>query len=167
MSFISVLRTFRNESDRQRRLSSSSVLETRYLESPLTKTSRPNLSRTFKARLIVSSASMSYTRPLYICITEQNILALRMELSRCSKHSKSFSAALGAIPRDDFSASRSPVIVYVLPLPVCPYAMTVTLIPFNKEFTIEEKKDSKSSFCVVFGENTFANVDLCSSAKRE
>ena len=98
---------------------------------------------------------------------EQNILALRMELSRCSKHSKSFSAARGAIPRDDFSASRSPVMVYVLPLPVCPYAMTVTLIPFNRESTEEEKKDSKSSFCVVFGENTLANVDLCSSAKLE
>lgn len=48
-----------------------------------------------------------------------------------------------------------PSIVYVLPVPVCPYAKTVQLKPSRTSFTIGEMAWSYIERCCALGPNTF------------
>ena len=57
------------------------------------------------------------------------------------------------------SGSEAPYIVYVLPLPVWPYAKTVELKPFKASVTILFATKSKTYYCVALGPKTLSNLN--------
>lgn len=78
-----------------------------------------------------------------------------------SKQSKMAVAARGIMPFASGSSTDEPSMVYVLPLPVCPYAKMVALNPFMKSATTGNATISYVSACVDCDPRTRSNVNRC------